>query len=137
MDGYYSVQILARLATFAEMLYEGAESTPIERDPGAGFDCFRCEIFSRANHFVLTSGAGLVRLSVQALDSHEEEPLLLAEVESSDEHALETLRALVSAAEGLSAMKARQDHAGLRALRRMIDQSLPITRSGPEGVPGD
>jgi hypothetical protein len=119
------------------MLSEGAESTAVERDADAGYDAFRCEIFSHTNHFVLASGAGLVRLSVQALDSHEEEPLLLAEVESSDEHALETLRALVSAAEGLSAMKARQDHAGLRMLRRMIDQSLPITRSGQEGAPRD
>jgi hypothetical protein len=137
MDGYYSVQIMARLATFAEMLSEGAESTQIERAGDASADAFTCEIFTRRNHFSLSSCGGLVRINVQSLDSHEETSELLVEVEASHERSIETLRAIVSSVEAISAMKARQDFAGLRALRRMIDQSLPITRGGQEDAPRD
>jgi hypothetical protein len=62
------------------------------------------------------------------LDSHEECPVLLVEVEAASEHAADALRAAVSCVELLSAMRERRDFAGLRALRRMIDGSLPVVR---------
>jgi hypothetical protein len=137
MDGYASAALMARISTFCEVLLDGAEITQIERAGDASADAFTCEIFTRRNHFSLSSSGGLVRISVQSLDSREETSELLVEVEASHERSIETLRAVVSAVESIAAMKARQDHAGLRALRRMIDQSLPITRSGQEGVSGD
>jgi hypothetical protein len=63
------------------------------------------------------------------LDSHEECPALLAEVEAANEHSADTLRAAVACVELLNAMRERNDHGGLRALRRMIDGALPVDRS--------
>ena len=84
--------------------------------------------FGPINHFTLTSVAGLVRLYVQPLDSHEECPVLLVEVEAVSEHSADTLRAGVACVELLSAMRSHDDHGGLRTLRRMIDDALPVDR---------
>lgn len=128
MDGYFSAALLARIAVFAEMICPGAESSPITRDGNAPFDAFECEIFTSRNHFSLTSVGGLVRIFVEPLDSREESPVLLVEVEASSEHAADELRAAVASVELLTAMRSRGDFAGLRALRRLIDGSLPVAR---------
>jgi hypothetical protein len=128
MDGYFSAALLARIATFAEVIFPGAESTPVVRGSDAPLDAFTCEIFTNRNHFTLTSCAGLVRLYVQPLDSHEECPVLLVEVEAVYEHSADTLRAGVAVVETLAAMRDRQDHGGLRTLRRLIDDALPVDR---------
>jgi hypothetical protein len=126
MDGYFSAALMARISAFAEMIAPGAESTQITRDITAPPDSFECEIFTRKNHFTLTSVAGLVRLFVQSLDSREECPVLLVEVEAVFEHSADTLRAAVASVELLTAMRERGDFAGIRALRRMISGTLPI-----------
>ena len=128
MDGYYSAALLARICAFAEALSPGAESTSITRDGTAPYDAFECEIFTARNHFTLTSCGGLVRLFVQTLDSHEECPVLLVEVEAVSEHSADTLRAGIACAELLVAMRERHDNGGLRTLRRMIDDALPVDR---------
>ena len=110
------------------MICPGAESTQITRDGTAPSDAFECEIFTSRNHFTLTSVAGLVRLYVQSLDSREEYPILLAEVEAANERNTDTLRAAVSCVEVLAAMRERGDFAGIRALRRMLNNTLPIRR---------
>jgi hypothetical protein len=129
MDGYFSAALMAKIGAFAEMLCPGAETGQITRDSAAPPDSFECEIFTRKNHFTLTSVAGLVRVYVQSLDSCEECPVLLAEVEAVNEHSADTLRAAVACVELLSAMRERRDHGGLRALRRLIDGALPVDRS--------
>jgi hypothetical protein len=129
VDGYYSAALLARICAFAEMLCAGSESTAITRDDSAPFDAFSCEIFTRKNHFTLTSVAGLVRLFVQSLDSREECPVLLVEVEAVNEHSADALRAAVACVELLSAMRDRHDRGGLRALQRMLNNTLPVDRS--------
>ena len=126
MDGYYSAALLARIAAFCEMLCPGAESTEITRDGSTPLDAFECEVFSKRNHFTLTSVGGLVRVYVEPLDSREECPVLLCEVEASSEYAADELRAAVASVELLTAMRERGDFAGIRALRRMISGTLPI-----------
>jgi hypothetical protein len=128
VDGYYSAALLARISTFAEMLCPSAESTQITRDGTAPYDAFEVEIFTARNHFTLTSVAGLVRLYVESLDSHEECPVLLVEVEAAAEYSADTLRAAVACVELFSAMRAHDDRGGLRTLRRMIDDALPVDR---------
>ena len=128
MDGYYSAALLARVSAFAEMLSPGAESTPITRDGDAPLDAFTCEVFTRKNHFILTSCDGIVRLYVQPLDSVAECPILLVEVEAVREHSVDTLRTGVAVAELLVAMRERKDHGGLRTLQRLISDALPVGR---------
>jgi hypothetical protein len=128
VDGYFSAALLARICAFAEMLSPGAESTPITRGGDAPFDAFSCEVFTQKNHFTLTSCGGLVRLFVQPLDSHEDHPVLLVETEAVSEHSADTLRTGVAVAELLVAMRERHDHGGLRTLRRLIDDALPVDR---------
>jgi hypothetical protein len=128
VDGYFSAALLARVSAFAEMLSPGAESTPITRDATAPADSFECEIFTARNHFVLTSVGGLVRLFVQSLDSRAECPILLTEVEAVRENSVDTLRTGIAVAELLATMRERHDHGGLRTLRRMIDDALPVDR---------
>ena len=128
MDGYFSAALLARIAAFAEMICPGTESTQITRDGDAPFDAFTCEVFTKRNHFTLTSVAGLVRLYVQTLDSHEVEPVLLVEVEAANEGSADTLRAGVAVVETLNAMREHHDTGGLHALRRMITDALPVDR---------
>jgi hypothetical protein len=128
MDGYYSAAILARISAFAEMLSPGAETTPITRDGSAQPDAFSCGIFTRRNHYVLSSASGLVRLSVQELDSREPEPVLLCEVEAADEHACDALRFCVAAVEAIAVMRAQGNGAGLTMMRRLLNQSCGSKR---------
>ena len=128
VDGYFSAELLARISTFAEMLYPGTESTQITRDASAPPESFECEVFTRKNHFTMTSLAGLVRLYFEPIDSREEFPVLLVEVEAANENSADTLRAAVSCVELLGAMRERNDRGGLRALSRLIDGALHVRR---------
>ena len=124
-ERHQSIELMARLCTFCEVvLGAGTETTAITRSGDAPFGCFETEIFARFNHFTLRSAGKCVQLFVQSLDDHGEEQTLLTEVLSSDEHALATLRTIVSALEALAEMKARKNSAGLLTIQKIVDEAL-------------
>jgi hypothetical protein len=87
MDGYGAISIMAKIQCFAETLFS-AESTVIERDADAAFDCWKCQVFTRWHAYELASAGPVIGLYAQPLDSAATEPTLITEVEVTDERIL-------------------------------------------------
>jgi hypothetical protein len=126
MDGYFSAALLARIATFAEVIFPGAESTPVVRGSDDQFDHFTCSIFTHRFQYELVSAGGIVQLCAQSLDSAAPESTLIVEVEAADEHALDTLRTCLCAIEMVAALRKQKDVGGLHVLQRLIAEALGV-----------
>jgi hypothetical protein len=128
-DVHLSIELMSRLASFAEMVLDSnVETTRIERTGDAPFGCFESTIWTRFNQFVLRSAGPTVQLFYTPLDAPSEEQTLLTEVLSSDSNALAALRTIVFALEALGEMRARKDSAGLRVIQKVVDEALITAR---------
>jgi len=114
---------MAKLATFAEVLWSDVESTQITRGGDDHFDNYGCEIFTKHHCFELRSAGGHVRLFAASLDSLTESTML-AEVAAIDPNALSTLRTVLAATESIAEMKDAKNTGGMTMLRHMIDDVL-------------
>ena len=123
MDEHSSVVLMAKLATFAEVLWSDVESTQITRGGDDHFDNYGCEIFTKHHCFELRSAGGHVRLFAASLDSLTESTML-AEVAAIDPNALSTLRTVLAATESIAEMKDAKNTGGMTMLRHMIDDVL-------------
>jgi hypothetical protein len=123
VDEHSSVVLMAKLATFAEVLWSDVESTQIPRGGDDHFDNYGCEIFTKHHCFELRSAGGHVRLFAASLDSLTESTML-AEVAAIDPNALSTLRTVLAATESIAEMKDAKNTGGMTMLRHMIDDVL-------------
>jgi hypothetical protein len=123
VDEHSSVVLMAKLATFAEVLWSDVESTQITRGGDDHFDNYGCEIFTKHHCFELRSAGGHVRLFAASLDSLTESTML-AEVAAIDPNALSTLRTVLAATESIAEMKDAKNTGGMTMLRHMIDDVL-------------
>jgi hypothetical protein len=124
VDDRGAVEIMSRLAVFAEMLLENTEATSITRDGADPYDCFECTIYSRNYCYERRSAGGLIRLFAEPIDTHDDEQILVCELSTTDPHALSTLRTCLSAIEMVASLHGSKYTAGLHALQRLIDRAL-------------